>query len=142
MRIDTVSKQANHYKKLEKSAFWVHRCLDTPNSFDEEDITHYKDFLSEKSKSPLIADIIMNDVQKTYTRRYPKAYYFAKKEEMENVSELKPLVESINKQNKSLYPKTGKLRQTLISNNRFHLFYVKPKLHMLDKFILKLRSFI
>ena len=121
---------------------------DIKTYFDSTNMMHdlyyrtreYKDFLDVIYKNSTIAKIAeQEDINKS-TLRFPKVY----KENLKIVLE-NPLIQDtlilIDKKEKELYPKTQKIRNILIKNDRFSLDFVKPKIESgLLKMLLKLKS--
>lgn len=100
----------------------------------------YKDFLDVVYKNPTIAKIAEQEAINKSTLRFPKVYKENLKMVLDN-SMIQDALMRINKKEQKLYPKTQKIRNILIKNDRFSLDLVKPKIELsLLKLLLKIKS--
>lgn len=133
-RFDDIYGHAANYK----------RQLDSNPAWYDEELAQIRteDFLKDRIKNPTIADAAMH----RYVKRYP--FESPKYQIINNIADLEktPVVDTLIKQDrenyKKLYPKTGRIREALIQNDRIDLYKVTPKLKGAKKLLLRLKTMI
>lgn len=131
-RFDNIYGHAASYKKQ----------LDSNPAWYDEELAQIRteDFLKDRIKNPTIADAALH----RYVKKHP--YTSSSYQVINNMADLEktPGVDTLIKQNcenyKKLYPKTGRIRETLIDNSRIDLYKVNPKLTGIKKLLLKLKT--
>lgn len=134
----------SRFDGLKQSAYWARLSCCNTEPIDKYDIENYNQFLQDKITNPTAADIAMQDTIREHRSAYfEDAIALPNKNKLEKYPENDVLVKTIEQNYKENYPKTGKLRQILIENNRFCLNCVRPKMtNKFEKLIIKLKSFI
>ena len=125
------------FDDLYRKAYWAKISLDrTANWFDEESaLDDCVEYLKERRKNRTAGDIAYAEV----IRKNPlgETDYSKNLRILERNPEVDSLLKESRNFNAKNYPKTGRVRNTLIKNNRFRLYEVLPKLTGFSKFVMK-----
>lgn len=135
MNIQTIeTKKAS----ILKNAFALKQQLDKKNMNTSIAAEEYKKNLNDQLYNHTIADIAMQNVTKTHPIEN-NAEYFFNMYDLEHVTGIKQLAQKVLESYSKLYPKTGYIREVLISNDRFSLMTntIKPKMNFLQKLKIK-----
>lgn len=130
------------FDRFYDNAYYCKNQIDkSGNHFDLEYAKDdYINFLNNRLENPTIADTAMRKVVKQQPYKNPEHTIINNLGDLESVPEIDKLVRKDAKNyHKTLYPKTGTLRQTLIENDRIALDTVTPKLTGLKKLLLRLK---
>ena len=126
------------YDDIYTKAYWAKHSLDrSSRHFDLEDAAYEcADYLKIRQKNRTLSDIAYAEV----IRKNPisnDVAYSKNIKALESVPEADILLKEARTFNHNNYPKTGKIRNLLIFNNRFRLYEVLPKLTGFSKFAMK-----
>ena len=121
-----------------ENAFSLKFAVDKSNMNTKDATEKYKKTLNDQLKNHTIADIATQNVAKQYSI-HNGADYFCNLFELEQIPEIRALSQKVVASYENLYPKTGAIRETLISNNRFNIVTNKvlPKMNFLQKIKVK-----
>lgn len=131
----------SRWDNLRNATKWAALSCDSPWIPDNIDINDYNRFLQEKVKNPVAAEIAMHEFSRK--NNIDSTALTGNRVRLERAPENDFLAKQLKTDYKKNYPKTGKMRWALISNNRFSLNEVKPKLtNCLKKLFIKLQAAI
>lgn len=118
----------NNYNNLYNNSLALKNHLDSNKRVDLDVIQDLKTYLVDFQKNPTRAQVVYRDVVKKNPIMHPAQYSY-NKTQMSRFVLAKDLMDSVSKIfEKQLYPKTHKLRKSLIQNDRIALDTVVPKL--------------
>ena len=116
------------------NAFSLKKALDEKDVDTRDVVEKYKKSLNNQLENHTIADIATQNVVKQYPI-INEAEYFCNLFELEQLPEIRALGQKVMNSYDRLYPKTGYIREALISNDRFDIITnkIKPKMNFLQK---------
>lgn len=132
---------SSRWDNLKQVTYWARLSCQNDAKIDDIDIANYHDFLIEKQKNPVTANIAMqSSIRNSNADRRLMGCNI---KELERAPENDYLVKSIRANYQKNYPNSGGLRNLLIGNDRFSLDFVKPKMtNKFQKLLIKLKSFL
>lgn len=131
----------NQYDNIYNKAYWAKNELDRPKRYFDVDFAKdsYSEFLLERQKNRVQGDIAFAEALRKKPIRYKQDYTDNFKSLVNEINDSALIFEAENFNLKN-YPKTSKIRNILVENNRFRLDEVLPKLTGLKKLAMKLKT--
>ena len=129
------------FEDIRSKAYYAHSQINRKFAFfdkewaKEEYLTYIKEWISNSTRAKIAMHEVVNNNPKS-------SDYFLNKRLLLKDPILKNADSYVKSYEKDMYPKTLKLRNNLIKNDRINLDSVTPKLSGLKKLLLKLKTMV
>ena len=130
-----ISEGGSQYERIRNNAYWHNAHLDTEFTVTKDQMEATLDHIDDCIHNPTRGLLARREKTKPIPN-YPE--YFRNKEIMFNFPEVKAKNDVFESQYKKMYPKTGKIRKSLIESKYVVLNTIKPKMTRFQKLIFKL----
>lgn len=136
-----ISEGFNRFEDLRAKAYYAHSGVNRKFAYFDKKMAKrdYLTFINERMSNSTQAKIAMHEVVNNDSKSRD---YFLNKRLLLKDPILKNADSYVKSYEKDMYPKTLKLRNNLIKNDRINLDSVTPKLSGLKKLLLKLKTMV